>query len=145
MRANTTWSRSASSRTTSGTTKLATGRSHDRPTRRRLPRRGRSDRTFGLWCTITHSRATAHGSASRSSGPIRKPARRAAGQECNPTGSRPASSRRPGLCSNRSARPGRTLLRRNTGRARRQSSSANRFHRKIFCTDFVDIRAMVES
>jgi hypothetical protein len=64
-----------------------------------------------------------------------KPARRAAGQECSPIGSRPASSRRPGLCSNRSARPGRTLLRRNTGRARRRSSSANRFHRKIFCTE----------
>jgi len=54
---------------------------HDEVGDRTVPRRGRRDRTYGSLCTITHSRATAHGSASRSSGPIRKQARHAAGRE----------------------------------------------------------------
>lgn len=52
-------------RPTSGTTKPVTGRSHAKPTQRRLPRRESSDRPYGSLCTITHSRAPAPGSALR--------------------------------------------------------------------------------
>ena len=53
--------------------------------------------------------------------------RRAPEQACRFTGSRLASSRRLGLCSNSQARHGPTPLRRSTGRARRQSSRTSRF------------------
>jgi hypothetical protein len=74
---------------------------HARLTRRRLLRPGRSDPTYGSLCMITHSRATARGSALSLSGLILKLATSARGQECRFTGSRTACSRRLGLCSNR--------------------------------------------
>jgi hypothetical protein len=47
-------------------------------------------------CTITRSKATARGFVLRSSGLIPRPASRAIGRACSPTGSRPASSLRLG-------------------------------------------------
>jgi len=83
-------------------------------------RRGRSDSTYSSLCMIIRSRATAHASASRSSGRIRKRARRA---PCRSTGSKLANSRKLGSCFNHWARLGQIPLRRSTGRVRRQSSA----------------------
>jgi hypothetical protein len=63
---------------------------------RRLPRRGRNGPTYESLCMITVFKVTARGSALSSSGSIPKPVRSALGQECRRTGSRMASSRRPG-------------------------------------------------
>jgi hypothetical protein len=78
---------SASSRNTSDTTKQG-DRTVTREAYAAEIAKMRQERpAYGLLCMITCSRATTRGSALRSSGPIRKPARRAAGQECRPTGS----------------------------------------------------------
>ena len=55
--------------------------------RRRSPRLGRSPGTYASLCAITHSKATARGSALGSSLLIQKAARRALEQACRSTGS----------------------------------------------------------
>jgi hypothetical protein len=73
---------------------------------------------------VTHSKATAHGSALRSSGLIQRLAKRALEQARNSRGPRPVSSRKLGLCCSSQPRHGPTPLRKSAGRGRRRSNRA---------------------